>query len=148
MQEQINENEDYINTIQQLKENTVEKSKYDKLKEENKRLLDNVLNGATATSQEVVEAKESIEDLRKKMLDPDASNLQVATNALKLRDRLIEEGQPDPFLPVGLQITNDNEDIKCAEKVADVLKECVEVAEGDSNIFTNELMRRTTDVRI
>ena len=36
---------DYISAINELKKNTVPKSEYAKLKEENKRLLDNVING-------------------------------------------------------------------------------------------------------
>lgn len=61
---------------------------------------------------------------------------------------MISEGKPDPFLPVGKQILPTDEDIACAEKVASVLKECVNYAEGDSAVFTNELQRRLVDVKI
>ena len=60
----------------------------------------------------------------------------------------MENGQPDPFIPVGKQISPSREDIEIAEKVAQVYKECIEYANGDSEVFTNELMRRTRDVRL
>jgi hypothetical protein len=41
-----------------------------------------------------------------------------------------------------------DEDVRTAQKVADVLQECVDYAEGDSAVFTNELQRRLVDVKI
>ena len=41
-----------------------------------------------------------------------------------------------------------DDDIKTAEKVANVLQECVDYAEGDSAVFTNELQRRLVDVKV
>ena len=41
-----------------------------------------------------------------------------------------------------------DDDVKTAEKVAQVLQECVDYAEGDSAVFTNELQRRMVDVKI
>ena len=40
----------------------------------------------------------------------------------------------------------DNSDYEAAQRVADALQSCVEVADGDSEIFTRELMRITNDV--
>ena len=37
--------EDYIAAINELKQNTVDRQKYDQLKAENKRLLDSIVNG-------------------------------------------------------------------------------------------------------
>ena len=58
------------------------------------------------------------------------------------------EGNPDPFLPVGKQILPTDEDVAAANRVADVLKECVDYAEGDSAVFTNELQRRLVDIKV
>ena len=66
-------------------------------------------------------------------------------NALKLRSALIAMGEPDPFLPCGEKTLPTDADVATAERVANVLQECVDIAEGDSQIFTNELMRRTVD---
>ena len=59
----------------------------------------------------------------------------------------MSEGKPDPFLPVGSQILPDDADIAAANKVATVLQECVDYANGDSSVFTNELQRRLVDVK-
>lgn len=81
-------------------------------------------------------------------MDENNSNLQYIERTLALREALIAEGKPDPFLPVGSQIMPTEEDIAAANRVATVLKECVEYAQGDSSVFTNELQRRLVDVKI
>lgn len=137
---------DYIEAIKDLKQNTVDRSKYDELRAENKKLLESIVNG-----QEIEvtrpEQKKTVEELRAEWLNPDNTNLQYIDSALKLREALIAEGKPDPFLPVGRQILPTDEDIACANKVASVLQECVEYAEGDSHVFTNELQRKLIDVK-
>lgn len=141
-----NQDTDYIATIKELKDTTVPREQYAKLKEENKRLLQSVLNGeqiegAAATS------KPDIGEIRKELFSGDAhfTNLQYVTKALELRDELIAQGKPDPFLPYGEKIAPTNEDIEAANRVAKVLKECVDYADGDSLIFTNELQRVMVD---
>lgn len=136
--------QDYIDTIKNLKENSVDRSKYEALRADNKRLLDSIVNGQTVESQAPVN-KPSIDELRKQVFKEDQSNLDYVTHALELRDALIANGEPDPFLPYGKKIVPTDEDVAAAERVATVLKECVDYAEGDSQIFTNELQRRTVD---
>ena len=46
------------------------------------------------------------------------------------------------------KIVPTTEDIECANRVAEVVKECIEYADGDSQLFTNELNRRTVDVAL
>lgn len=140
---------DYLTAIKELKQNSVERSKYEELRAENKKLLEAVVNGSSveAPSAEVVE---SLSDLREDLFGEgqDLSNLDYITKALELRRQLIAKGEPDPFIPIGQQIQPTDFDIQTAQKVADVLSECVEYANGDSDVFTNELMRRTVDVKI
>ena len=92
--EGVVDNTDYIAAIKELKENSVDRSKYDALKAENKKLLDSIVNGTEIAQQQ--------------------SEEKIAT----------------------------------ANKVADVLQQCVDYAEGDSAVFTNELQRRIVDVKI
>ena len=141
------DNTDYIAAIKELKQNSVDRSKYEALRAENKKLLDSIVNG-TEIAQPVVEQKKSIGELREAYLKEDQSNLEYITNTLKLREAIIAEGKPDPFLPIGEQIMPTDDDVKTAEKVANVLQECVDYAEGDSAVFTNELQRRLVDVKI
>ena len=144
---EVVDNTDYIAAIKELKENSVDRSKYDALRAENKKLLDSIING-TEVAQPAKEDTKSIEELRANYLKEDQSNLEYITNALKLREDLMAEGNPDPFLPIGEQILPTDDDIAKAAHVAEVLQECVDYAEGDSSVFTNELQRRLVDVKI
>ena len=143
---------DYIEAIAQLKKNSVDRSEYDKLRAENKKLIDTVVNGLPGQEEQVVDkhSKEQIDDLRNELFNSprELNNLEFITKAMELREALIENGEPDPFLPVGKQISPTRDDLEGAEKVAQVYRECIEYAEGDSEVFTNELMRRTRDVKL
>ena len=144
--------QDYLAAIKELKQNSVGRDEYEKLKAENKKLIDAVVNGQVVEepAQNLVHSQEEITQLRNELFnsEKDLSNLEYVSKALELRDALMENGQPDPFIPVGKQISPTREDIEIAEKCAQVYKECIEYAEGNSEVFTNELMRRTRDVRI
>ena len=144
--------QDYLAAIKELKENSVNRSEYDKLRAENKRLIDAVVNGQPGQEEQVVvrHSKEQIDDLRNELFNSprELNNLEFITKTMELREALMENGEPDPFLPVGKQISPTRDDIEGAEKVAQVYKECIDYAEGDSEVFTNELMRRTRDVKL
>ena len=144
--------QDYIEAIQALKQNSVNRSEYEKLRAENKKLIDTVVNGLPGQEEQVVvkHSKEQIDDLRNELFNSprELNNLEFITKAMELREALMENGEPDPFLPVGKQISPTRDDIEGAEKVAQVYKECIDYAEGDSEVFTNELMRRTRDVKL
>ena len=144
--------QDYINAIKDLKQNSVDRSEYEKLRAENKRLIDAVVNGQPGQEEPVFtkHSKEQIDDLRNELFNSpkELNNLEYITKAMELREALMENGEPDPFLPVGKQISPTRDDLEGAEKVAQVYKECIEYAEGDSEVFTNELMRRTRDVKL
>ena len=137
---------DYLAAINELKQNSVNREDYNKLKAENKKLLDSIVNGTPVEVQSP--QRKSIEELRAAYLKEDQTNLEYISNTLKLREALISEGKPDPFLPIGEQILPTDEDVAAANKVASVLQECVDYAEGDSAVFTNELQRRLVDVKI
>ena len=144
--------QDYLAAIKELKENSVNRSEYDKLRAENKRLIDAVVNGQPGQEEQVVvkHSKEQIDELRNDLFNSprELNNLEFITKTMELREALMENGEPDPFLPVGKQISPTRDDLEGAEKVAQVYKECIDYAEGDSEVFTNELMRRTRDVKL
>ena len=137
---------DYLAAINELKQNSVNREDYNKLKAENKKLLDSIVNNVPVEVQSP--QRKSIEELRAAYLKEDQTNLEYISNTLKLREALISEGKPDPFLPVGEQILPTDEDVAAANKVAAVLQECVDYADCDSVVFTNELQRRLVDVKI
>lgn len=143
--EQVAMETDYLAAINQLKQNSVPRQQYDQLMAENKKLLDAVVNGQTAEQQAPAPVAPDIQALRDKTFAEGQTNLEMVTNALALRKALMESGEPDPFLPCGDKTIPTAEDVAAAEKVATVFQECVDYAQGDSQLFTNELMRRTVD---
>lgn len=147
-EEMLGTDTDYVQAINELKANTVSKDQYAKLRAENKKLLDALVNGEQLDlpDKEELDPKE----LRAKLFDKDSqmTNLDYVDTALKLRKTLMERGERDPFLPVGDQIQETADMHDRAEKVATVLQECVDFAGGDSGIFTAELQRRTTDSKL
>lgn len=143
------DNSQYIAAISAMKQNTVSKEAFDKLKEENKQLLETLINNGqiAATEEKPKTTMEDVQKLRNKLADESKpmSNLEFVSTALELREALLDQGEKDPFLPWGHNISPTNEDVERAEEVAKVFKECIEYADGDSELFTNELMRRTND---
>ena len=132
---------DYIAAINQMKETTVPKDVYNALKEENRKLLQSLING------EQIDAPETpvdIKELRKELYagDKELSNLDYCKKTLQLRAALIAKGERDPFLPYGSYVTENAEQHDKAEAVAKVLEECIETSQGDSGIFTAALQRR------
>ena len=144
--------QDYLAAIKELKEKSVDRSEYDKLRAENKKLIDAVVNGQPGQEEPAVSkhSKEQIDELRNDLFNSprELNNLEYITKAMELREALMENGEPDPFLPVGKQISPTRDALEGAEKVAQVYRECIDYAEGDSEVFTNELMRRTRDVKL
>ena len=143
--EELTMDQDYVAQIEEMKRNTVSRDVFDKMKEENKKLLNALTNGAQVEGSAPVVENKSIEELRANLFNKHHTNLEYVKEALELRDRLIEEGFEDPFVPQGRQISATNEDYALAQKVAEGLQSCIEYANGDSAIFTQELQRITKD---
>lgn len=135
--------QDYVSAIKEIKENSVDRSKYDALKAENKKLLNAIVNGQEVEGQETKPAHRDPAEIRKELFGKEHSNLEYAKLSLELRNSLIAKGERDPFLPYGEQISPTPEDIEKAEKAAQIYQECIDYADGDSKLFTQELQRRT-----
>src|SRR5574344_2918204 len=92
------DNAQYIEAINRLKENSVDKAQYEKLKAENKALLDSVVNGQTIDVPKQTNEK-SISELREKFFadiqSQKSSDIQIVQDSLDLRDALIKDGQND-----------------------------------------------------
>ena len=145
------EQEDTVSLAKALKEareNSVSKAEYEKLKAENKKLVSEIINGEGAGNGQKPapeQQKASIEELREKLYGPkcsELSNLEYWKNTLALRDAVIEQGDPDPFLPIGTKISPTSEDVEKANNVADVVQQCIDEAEGNSEVFTALLQSR------
>ena len=135
--------QDYVAAIKELKENSVDRSKYDALKAENKKLLNSIVNGQEVDTQASATTHREPQIIRNELFGKEHSNLEYAKLMLELRSSLIEKGERDPFLPYGEQIAPTAEDVEKAEKAAQIYQECIDYADGDSKLFTQELQRRT-----
>lgn len=136
----------YIEAIKEMRKNSVSKADYERLQAENKELMKALVNGETIT----LEPQEDVDvnALRKELYvdEVDMFNLDYVEKTLKLRDAIIEAGGDDPFVGAGHKFAPSAEDYEAAERVANVFRECIEYADGDPEVFTNELMRRTIDI--
>ena len=135
---------DPIQAINELKQNTVSKEEYNKVKAEKDKYLKALIEG----SQVADEKKEpvDIDELRESLFTKDLDNLTFAKKALELRNELIERQGIDIFVGKGNKYAPTQADYEAAQRVADAFQNCVDVADGDSEIFTRELMRITNDV--
>ena len=134
----------YLEVIKKMKENMVLKSDYDAAIAENKKLAEQLIT--SPNPQEQPKEKVDIKKLQDQFsASTQMTNLEFVSSALKLRNALIEDGKPDPFLPVGRRISPTEDDIRKANKVADAFEYCVDAAQGDPAIFNMELMRITRD---
>lgn len=135
--------------LREARENSVSKSEYDRIKRENERLVSEIINGGDGAGNgqnpSPQQQEASIDELREKLYGPkcsELSNLDYWKYTLELRDAVIKKGDPDPFLPVGTKISPTSEDEEKASNVADVVKQCIDEAEGNSEVFTALLQSR------
>lgn len=140
----------YIEQIQKLKAESVSINDYNALMEENKSLINALTEGKTLGGEQkpTVDHSAEIKRLRAKLFSsegPDINNLEYMTDILDLRDHLMATGQPDPFVAKNSHITPTEESYKTAQRVADGLRHCIDVADGDSGVFNTEYQRIVTD---
>lgn len=141
-----NQEPDYIDQIEQLRANSVSKAEYDKLKAKHDKAVSALINGGQLEEKEAAPVDKAA--LRKALYTEECenlSNLEYWQKTLQLRQAILDEGGQDPFLPYGQKIAPTAEDMEKADNVAKVIQECIDYAEGNSRIFSNELDRRTID---
>lgn len=138
----------YLEVIKNLKENSVSKDEYNKVLAENKNLVENYINGSYSQEEESTGPQSrDPQEIRSELFNHEHNNLEYIQLALELRNSLITRGEPDPFLPQSSRYSPTLNDKDAAERCATVYKECVDYADGNSEIFTQELMRRTKDIK-
>ena len=136
---------EYINQINDLKERTVSREEYERIKNDNRELAKALINGTGANIPGITkpENKPDLDDLRKKLFTKKSKNdLEYFPNLLALRDGVMADGQPDPFLPINREFRATAQDEADAERIATQIKEAIEYADGDPAVFSNDLRRR------
>lgn len=135
---------EYIEAIKEIKANSVPRDEFEALEKEKKDLLKALIEGGQVEQPTAAE-KPDLKALRAKLFNEDAklNNLEYAKKALALRAAELEETGKDIFLPYGANISPTLADSEAAEKVAKAFQSCIDYADGDSQLFTQELQRIT-----
>lgn len=136
---------DPVQAINELKQNSVSKEAYNKVVAEKNKYLKALIDGSQVESTQQKQPVD-IDALRKDLFGKELSNLDFAKKALELRNEIIDKEGKDIFVGKGSKFTPDEHDYETAQKVADGLQSCIDIADGNSEIFTRELMRITNDV--
>lgn len=137
---------DYIQAIQQLQANTVSKTDYAKLQDENKKLLQSLIKGEKIEQPKVPGDDVDPKEVVKHMVDnlETGSTMQGIEDILKLVDYDKAHGLPHPFLSMNNK-NPDEDDIARAERVEQYFRDCLEYADGDKYLFAQELTRNMED---
>lgn len=136
-----------LESYNKLKESTVSKEDYNKLMELNKNLVDTLSKGGGSNKEEQLEVLRTSEECRQ-VFKKELNNLEFCQAALDLREAVMREKNIDIFVGRSHNLTPTQEAYDSAQRVADVMKDCIDRANGDSEYFTNELMRKTNDVAL
>lgn len=133
----------YIEAIKEMKANSVSKDAYKKLQEENKKLLESLIAGETIEAPKTtVEEKVDLNALRKH-LDEAESPIDYCKTSLKLHEETLKQLGYNDYLPNGKKIRPTKEDEEKANLFIEQIKECIDYADGDDQLFIQELQRRT-----
>jgi hypothetical protein len=128
----LDKNAEYLETIEKLKLNSVEKSKYENdinnLLNEKKKLLD-IISKVGSTGIEAKNNKELVDIINNR----NTNNLDYVKAALELRDNVLKQESIDIFEGRGhimdKQLVN-------GDHVATVLKSIIESSDDSSEVFT------------
>ena len=136
---------DLAKALKEMKANTGSKEEFEKVRKENIALKKEIIDGVQ-TQKEEQPKQYDLNELRKKWQKEDQSNLEYIQNTLEYRKALIETGHRDPFLPFGKGHENiDPSEQQKAEHVAEVMQQCIDEADGNSEMFTSLLNARMVD---
>ena len=144
-----NSNLELAKALKEARENSVSKQEYERLQQENKRLVSEIINGeGNVGNGQPTPEKVDIKALREELYGPkgaDLSNLDFWKKTLQLRNAVIEQEGYDPFLPHGAKIKPNEQDVERAEAVAKTVEKCIEDANGNSEVFTALLQAETAN---
>ena len=143
--EENNNSSDLIDTIAQLKKNTVSRELYEKEKAEKRELLQKVLNNESIDVTNSTKEDRSTKQIAEEFFDESLSNRDKAVLALEYRNKVIEEKGPsaDPFVNQSEFSKPTQADYLEAEHIAEGLQYLVDNSETDEDfrIEANRIFR-------
>lgn len=133
----------YIEAIKEMKANSVSKDAYIKLQEENKKLLESLIQGETIEAPKAAAPEEKVDlaALREHLSETE-SPIDYCKTSLKLHEETLKQKGYNDYLPNGKKIRPTKEDEEKAELFIKNIQECIDYADGDDQLFINEIQRR------
>lgn len=128
------------NEIKDLKETTVPKEKYEKLKKAY------VEGSGSSTEEKEPTAEEKFKAFQEavtRVSENKGNNLEQAKDILYCRNYIADTSGREAFLPDGGE--PDAKDITDAEHVFDILQQSIERADGDPDVFNQAFGSRIVD---
>lgn len=149
----MNENEtnvtpqpDYIDMVEELKNNSVPKEDYDRLEEKHKKLFEAYVNREKIDLP--TQPKESVQELRMKLFGKDSgklSDIEYVQGLLNLRTQLLEAGERDPALPISNNITVSQELMDDNDMIQEGLQAMIDGSDGNNGVFIARYQAGTVD---
>ena len=128
-EEVVVDNTDYIDAIKELKQNSVDKDKYDALKAENKKLLEAMINGTELQSQSAEKLDSRLEYYKKYKENKFNNDLEYWENFLNLRKATMKEYGADPCVTGNYGLTPEGGRANAAYGEAETVQEQMEMIE-------------------
>ena len=128
-EEVVVDNTDYIDAIKELKQNSVDKDKYDALKAENKKLLEAMINGTELQSQSAEQLDSRLEYYKKYKENKFNNDLEYWENFLNLRKATMKEYGADPCVTGNYGLTPEGGRANAAYGEAETVQEQMEMIE-------------------
>lgn len=128
-EEVVVDNTDYIDAIKELKQNSVDKDKYDALKAENKKLLEAMINGSDLQSQSNEQLDSRLEYYKKYKENKFNNDLEYWENFLNLRKATMKEYGADPCVTGNYGLTPEGGRANAAYGEAETVQEQMEMIE-------------------
>lgn len=135
--EMVNDNQQYIDAINEMRKNSISKDKYDKLLEENKQLINALKEGNQVELVNPDENKPSLQELAEKLCSEnfEPTNAEGWKTALEFRKAMIDAGFRDPFLPNSRNYTYKEEDSARSQLISDTLEKMIDDSQGNPDMF-------------
>ena len=138
--EKGNEPLDPIEQLKELKEKSVSKEEYDKVKAQYNALFSEVVEGKKSFKDETEEiVKEpTMKELQNDLFsdkDKHFTNLEYAKKALKLREKVLEKQDYDIFAGHGSKFNPSSTDKESAQRVAQAMQWCVDNCDNNPENF-------------
>ena len=139
-EDEIDEITNLKKQLADLRESTVSKERYEKLRKAYAE------NGESTDDPKPVTEQEKYKyftDAVDRIDSNKGNNLEQAEDILLVRDYMLEKKGVDIFLPQSGTIAE--EDMYSAERHAEILRDCIQMANGDSEVFNAAFGSRITN---